>query len=129
MSVAITSSSTNPASITAADNWLKTYPVGSNVSGSSSAGTPLAVPDRERGPLPHAVHREDGGLLEGRGKKSTRRVGFVVGGEDDALARTGLNRFSLLLRGLSTEQGRAATCAAEDSWRASTASSTPSPRP
>lgn len=28
---------------------------------------------------------------------------------DDALARTRLNRFSLLLRGLSTEQGRAAT--------------------
>jgi len=41
-------------------------------------GVPAAVADRRRRPLAHAVHGDDGGLLERRGVERRRRMGLVV---------------------------------------------------
>ena len=47
-----------------------------------------ALADGRRAPLPHAVHRQDGGLLERGGEKGTGRMALVMVHEDDRGART-----------------------------------------
>ncbi len=55
---------------------------------------PLAEADGGGGPLPHPVHREDGGLVEGRRIEGGGRVGQVVlRKEDGRIAGPGLGQF------------------------------------